>query len=380
MRIGIDCRALTGTGHTGVQEYLVQLLGALVPLDRAVSYVLFTAGRRPVLPSDGVFSAPNVTLSPHRRSNRVLTASAWAGGGPDLDTLVGGADVFFFPHVMSGGLSPTCSRVCTVHDLSFERFPEHLTVGRRFWHRAMTPRRHVRDADRVIAVSESTARDVVALYGADEARVSVIRSGVSSLFSPQTEQATRTFRAEHRLPERFILAMGTREPRKNLPATIRAFGRLATRPEHRDVGLVIVGPRGWREGDIREAVRQSPFASRIVLPGAVAPKERPLWYASASVLAYPSLFEGFGFPPLEAMAVGTPVVAARVSSVPEVVGDAGLLVDPYDVASLEGSLHAILSDAVLRGRCIQRGLRRASSFSWERTARETLDVLISAKR
>jgi len=378
MRIGIDCRVLATGRTTGIEEYLRQLLRHLIPLDRRVSYVLFGAGRNPTLPEEDVFQAENVQLSLYRRSGRALLASMRLRGKPYLDDMVGGVDVFFFPHLLFGATSPRCSRVLTVHDLSFERFPEHLSLARRAWHQFMNPRAQAERADRIIAVSRSTSRDIEALYQVPAEHITVVHSGVPSSFRPMTDVATEAFRQELGLPHRFLLALGTREPRKNLEGLVSAFELLAQQSAYRDVHLYLVGPPGWRERRLRSMALRSPVTSRIHIRDAVDAQHRTSWYACASALVYPSFTEGFGFPPLEAMAVGTPVIASRIASLPEVVGDAGLLVDPYRTESLASAMGAVLSQEALARRCIKKGLDRAATFTWDRAARQTLEVLVSA--
>ncbi|MCC6405442.1 MAG: glycosyltransferase family 4 protein [Candidatus Yanofskybacteria bacterium] len=377
MVIGIDIRVL-GTGRvSGIEEYTEQLLAHLLPLDGSVQWKLFFAGRHQLARRPWM-DLPNVSLYDARTSNRVLWARTWLTGRPHLDRLVGGADAFFFPHFLLGELSSDCRRVMTWHDLSYERMPYLLSWHRRRWHDVqMRPRTHARASDRVIAVSQATADDLVQLYGIPQERISVVHSGIDPQLRRASEQDIARWRERHGIVNPFILALGTREPRKNLPALVRAWDALRRRGDMRRVDLVLVGQDGWLEGPLYEAIRTSKDPHRVRFVGPIDAQDRACALSAASVLAYPSLLEGFGFPPLEAMACGTPVVASATSSLIEVVGDAGILVDPYRVDGLAGALEAVLQDAGLRSRMAAKGYERAARFTWSTAAERTLAVLRS---
>jgi len=231
-----------------------------------------------------------------------------------------------------------------------------------------------RRAKQVIAISESTRRDVIARLRVPAERVQTIYCGVDPSFQPLPRVDVEAFRREKGLPERFILYLGTIEPRKNIGRLAEAFANLARSSAHdmADVHLVIAGSVGWMSESTLAGIHDLPVRDRIHLPGYVPEEEKPLWYNAAICLCYPSLYEGFGLPPLEAMACGVPVIASDVSSLPEVVGDAGILVSPMDTDALMDALRRVLVDAELRAELAQRGLDRASRFSWAEAARETV--------
>jgi len=375
--VAIDVRVL-GTGRTtGIEEYTRCLLERLVKLGDGIAFKLFSAGRRPPMRTAWM-DAPGVTLIHAEISNRLLWAGARFAGRPALDRLVGGADAFFFPHFLLGATSPGVRRIMTWHDLSYERMPELFSVRQRIWHRfQMRPRQQALSADRIIAVSESTRADLVRRYGVPEERVTTVHSGIHAGMRRPPEGDIERFRARWNLPRRFILALGTREPRKNLEGLVAAFDRLAGRRQFADVHLVSVGPDGWLWTRTASRIAESPFRTRIRLMPAVTPDDRALLLSAASVLAYPSLLEGFGFPPLEAMACGTPVVAGATSALWETVGDAGLLVDPYSPDRIAHALAALLDGGPLRDTLVARGFVQAAGFTWERAARRTMDVIRS---
>lgn len=288
-----------------------------------------------------------------------------------------GIDLF---HASAYALPLLCPArsVVTVHDLSFFRFPHLFNRFNRVYLRTIT-RLSARRATRLIAVSEATARDIVDLLGVPRAKVAVVHNGVDGRFRPLPVAEVAAFRARRGLPEQFILHLGTLEPRKNLTTLVRAYARLR-RMTARPPALVLAGGRGWLDEEIFRLVGELGLGESVHFPGYVEWEEQPLWYNAAAVFAYPSLYEGFGLPPLEALACGTPVVAARTSSLPEVVGDAGLLVAPTDDHALADALRTILTDAGSRDDLSERGIHQAARFRWTTAARKTLDVYDDAGR
>lgn len=359
--IGVDIRVL-GTGRTtGVEEYTDRLLAHLISIAPNVHFKLFSAGRRPIARRPWM-DASNVSLFETGFSNRWLWFQTRCAGRPYLDQLVGGADVFFFPHFLLGATTSECRRVLTIHDLSFERFPELFSFGRRLWHRfQMQPRRQVQEADRIIAVSESTRRDLMSLYGVEPGMITTIHSGIDPM-------------PPHRPEGNYLLMLGTIEPRKNIEAVVAAFERLPA--VLGDTQLIIAGPVGWLWRRIVDRIRRSPRRSAIHLVHDITDQERRRLLSGARALIYPSLLEGFGFPPLEAMACGTPVIAAANSSILQVSGGGALLINPYSVDEIEQALWNVLNDAKLRDMLTQRGLRTISQYSWRSTAEQTLAVML----
>jgi len=256
--------------------------------------------------------------------------------------------------------------VVTVHDLSFLFYPQGFRALNRIYLRVFT-QLSVRRARRVIAVSESTKRDLVQTYRLSPGKVDVVHNGVDSSFRPLPAAQVAAFRVEHGLPESFILFVGTLEPRKNVTRLIEAYARMpGAKPP-----LLLVGGKGWLYDDLfacREALN---LTDQVHFVGYVPAEDLPLWYNAAKLFVYPSLYEGFGLPPLEAMACGTPVITSATSSLPEVVGTAGLLVDPTDVEALAAAMQRVLSDKDLQAEMQRAGLEQASAFSWRRTALQT---------
>ena len=274
-----------------------------------------------------------------------------------------------------GFVSPFAWRgptIVTTYDLSFMRFPHLFNRGNRFYLRTFCPP-SLRRADRVITISEHARRDVIELCGVRPERVTAILLAADERFKPASPEAVAAFRERHNLPDRFVLYLGTLEPRKNVELLVRAYASLRQQGSVDHV-LVLAGARGWQYDPIFELVRELGLETFVRFAGFVQDDEQALWYSSATVFAFPSLYEGFGLPLLEAMACGTPVVASRASSLPEVVGDAGLLVDPSSSDELSAALLCVLEDTAERAALASAGLARAQTFSWRRTAAETIQV------
>lgn len=266
--------------------------------------------------------------------------------------------------------------VVTVLDLSFILFPESFRPLNRLYLNLFT-RLSVRRAGRVIAISENTRQDAVRLLGLDEQKVQVVYCGVDSSFHPIARDDVAAYRRRKNLPSRFLLFVGTLEPRKNVAGVIEAYHLLRQQWKPRDgelPDLVIGGARGWYCEEVDRTIRDLNLAAHVQFPGYVPAEELPFLYNAAQVFVYPSFYEGFGLPVLEAMACGTPVVTSNRASLPEVLGNAGLTVDPDSVEQLAAALVQILIDDDMRTALGERGYQRAAGFSWDRTARDTLTV------
>jgi len=270
---------------------------------------------------------------------------------------------------------PGVAHVMTVHDTIVLRRPEWQLPDSVYAH---THKLYAiaRYATRIIADSEQTRRDVIALLGVAPERIDVIPLAAGPEFHPVTDPAEdRTVLARYGLRDSdYVLFVGTIEPRKNLVRLATAFKAAVDREPGLTTRLVLAGGRGWLTGPITEGLEALRLGERLVMPGRVPQEDLPALLREARAMAYVSLYEGFGLPPLEAMACGTPVVASAISSLPEVVGDAGLLVDPYDVGAIAAALERVLMDDALRAELAARGSARAATFSWHRTAELTVQT------
>jgi len=365
MRIAVDARLLYYR-QAGIGQYTLRLLEALTRAAPGERFLLLHDRRQPhpVLQAGNLKHIPIYTPSHHRLEGLTLPVELL----PVRPDLLHSPD-FVLP-VRRG-----YAGVVTVHDLAFLRYPEWVTAdAARYYARV---REAVHSAERVITVSECTRRDVLELLQCPAEKVRVIYEAAGAAFQPQqVAPAPREFRGRRLAPQRFILFVGTIEPRKNLPNLLRAFRLMMDRypdlePHPR---LVIAGAQGWLSESVLSLVNELRLSQETAFIGTVSAEELLWLYNAARFLAFPSFYEGFGLPPLEAMSCGTPVVATNAGSVPEVVDTAGLLVDPHDVEGWAEAMARLWGDAALRQDLRARGLERAARFSWERAAQETLAV------
>jgi len=371
-RIGIDYTAAVRQG-AGIGRYTRNLFRALAGLDAHHRYTLFVAGRGT---DDGLGAWPeNFRLRAVPVSDRWLNI-AWQRLRLPLPVqlVTGRLDLFHSPDFVLPPLMGTPA-VLTVHDLSFLRVPHCFVPAFRDYLGKAVPHSVAR-ARHILADSDSTRRDLVELLGVDPARVTVIYPGVEPRFRPVRDPETRAaVRARYDLPERFVLGLSTLQPRKNFEGLIAAFGvLLASKAAVPDVHLVISGQKGWLYDEALASAEQAGIADRVHFLGFAADDDLPALYSLASAFAFPSWYEGFGVPVLEAMACGTPVVAADNSSLPEVVGDAGLMVNAADVDGLAAALGRVLVDDELRARLAADGLARSRQFTWERAVEKLMRV------
>ena len=373
MIIAIDLRALA-SGRGGIHEYILRLVPELVRLDRSIKFKLFFNSYSQKL--RWLEDEPNGEWHQFAYPNRWLMFSSRIFFGPKLDQLVGGADVWFTPHLFVTALSPRCKQVITFHDLAWLRYPEFFTRRQNWWHRWQAPGLQAKRAGKLIAVSQSTADDLREFYNLPAEKISVIHSGIGSEFFEVRPQLIEDG-PQRNLPEKYFLSLGTIEPRKNIAGVVRAFDTLKTSGQvGADAHLVIAGNLGWDYAEVKNLITKSSWQKQIKLLGAIKPENLPELYQRAKVFVYPSFFEGFGFPPLEAMASGVPVIAGNNSSFPETLGQAALLVDSYSQTELATAMAAAWNDQSLRSKLIANGQKQSKNFSWQKAAEETLSVLI----
>ncbi len=261
--------------------------------------------------------------------------------------------------------------VLTVHDLIYRLFPQHHK-RLNYWYLNLAMPLYVHRADHIITVSEATKRDLMRLYGTPEHKITVVYEAAAPCFAPPPPARIAETRRRYGLPDRYLLTVGTIEPRKNLARLVEALAAL--RRDDPALRLVVVGARGWLTGSFERAIEQFGQQEAVICLGYVPDDDLPALYAGATVSVLASLYEGFGLPVLEAMACGAPVACSATSSVGEVAGQAALTFDPEDGEAIVATLRRLLADADLREVLRQRGLARAAEFSWQRAARETWEV------
>lgn len=354
-RVAIDAHTI-GRRATGNETYVRGLISGLAPRDD-IDVVALVDGSTHLFASLGVPPTKLAHPGPVMRLLRDLAGPRrrWS------------ADLLHVQYVRP----PWCDVpvVCTVHDISFEHFPEMFT-RRAVARMRLTIPWSARHSSMVLTGSQHSRGDLLDRYALDADRVRVTAYAADPWFRPQTPDQVNSVRLRLGLPQEYILCVGNLQPRKNLPRLVEAYARLpADRP-----ALVIVGQRAWLDDPLFASVRELRLDRETFLTGYVDAADLPAVYAGATAFAYPSLFEGFGLPVLEAMACGAPTLASLTSSIPEVAGEAALLVDPTDVGAIADGLARLIDDDALRSRLSTAGIQRAAQFSWQRCAQETVEA------
>lgn len=356
-----------GTGLAGNETYAANLIEALAETDAENSYTLYVTKQSAVERFRGRWPHVRVRRTlPHTPLVRIpLTLSAELRRRP--------VDILHVQYT-APPLAP-CAVVATIHDLSFEHLPETFTRRSRAQLR-LTVRRTAKRAAHVITPSEFTRRDIIETYGLDPSRVSAIPLAASEGFRPVTdEREVGSVLGRYGIRGEYVLAVGSIQPRKNLARLVRAYSDLRReRGRVKLPQLVLVGKQAWLYDSILKTIEDEGIRQSVVLTGYVSESELPALYSGARCFVYPSVFEGFGLPPLEAMRCGAPVLVGNRTSLPEVVGDAALTFDPFDAGEIARAIARVLDDARLRDELKRRGLERAALFDWRNTARMTLQV------
>ncbi len=360
-RIAISAPLLAPPGSyrsAGIHTYIQHSLQHMAAADPELQLTLFTAHPPADLPAAIEVRRPRWNTD--RPARRILWEQiALPAAARHADALH--ATAFVAPIVQ---LRPS---IVTIYDVSFALFPQFFRGFNQTYLRLGT-RWSARRARRIIAISECARRDVHRLYNVPLDRITVAYPGVDETLQRRTPDQIQEFRRSKDLPEKFLLYLGTLEPRKNLTMLVRAFAQL--KRECPDALLVLAGGVGWLADEVFAALDACGVRDSVRLPGFVAAAEKDLWYAAATAFVFPSLYEGFGMPPLEAMACGTPVLASQAASLPEVIGEAGLLLAPDDVGSWAAAMQRVWLDAAYRAELADRGVKQAQQFTWQATSRQ----------
>jgi glycosyltransferase involved in cell wall biosynthesis len=363
MRIAIDARKLR---DYGIGTYVRNLLRELARQDRDTDYVVICRPEdRPLVGALGEnFRIVPEAAPPYSLAEQVRVP---------LDLRRQGVELFHEPHYVLPPLTP-CRAVVTIHDCIHLRFPQYLPTRGAYAYARLFLWSATRQADRVITVSEASKRDILDYFHIPPEKIEVIYNGIDERFlTPPPEEEVVRVRERYQLDAPFLLYAGNIKPHKNLERLVQAFG-LLRRDGFDDLRLLLIGDEISKYAPLRHAVHQHRLHKHVRFFGFVSDQTLAALYRLASVFVFPSLYEGFGLPPLEAMASGTPVVTSNVSSLPEVVGDAALLVDPYDPEAIAGGIRMVLTDPGLRAALRERGLRRVREFSWERSVRRVREI------
>lgn len=363
MRIGIDAR-LVFYNRAGIGEYIIQLTEALASLEPPDDIFLLLQSRKDkgaIVSSNG-FLRKSLWTPSHNRFEQVTLSF-------EISRL--GLDLLHSPDFIPP-FNRNCKSVITIHDLAFLLYPHFLTKESARYYGQID--QAWRKTDHIIAVSEATKHDCIKMLGVPEKKITVIHEAANPIYQPlPKDEARQVVKAKYQLDQDFILFVGTIEPRKNLPGLLQAYRRLRDNYKREEI-LVLRGSKGWLWEEVYETVARLNLEKHVAFLGRVPSEDLVYLYNAAGLLVHPSFYEGFGLTPLEAMTCGVPVVASNISSLPEVVGDAALLIDPHDIDGLTVAIWRVLTEEELRKDLVCKGLKRAQKFSWQEAARKTLEV------
>lgn len=389
MRIGIDMRALLTGAISGVEQYTISVLTELLRIDPNNTYVLFYVSYKNIdqlmielLNRYPILKSRNVEIRKLKWVDLPLLLHAFFKplNWPKADRICGGLDVMWLPAPRLLPLSPACAKVTTFHDLIFLIFPQFYTLTSRIWQWQMSYGYEARTSDQIIAVSANTKRDMVKLLHTDPGKIQVVYEGVAKeFFAPSDQALFHQLKTRWQLPDQYIYFVGSVEPRKNLVTVVQALNLLRTHPSD-TIKLVVSGGKSWLEHELYQTIQQLGLADRVIFTGRVEEGEKIALFQHALAFVFPSFYEGFGLMVLEAYASGCPVIASNTSALPEVAGDAGILIDPTDATALAHAIERLSTDPEYRQSLISKGYHLVQHFNWETAARRTLLILEQAVR
>lgn len=370
MRIGVDLSAIQST-KSGVDWYTHHIIKEMIRLVGPEERLYLFSNRETGFEEEAAAN-DKVTLV----RSRVRYQEPWRQLFLPLLLKRHRIDVCFFTNFVISVLSG-CPMVLTIHDFSFKLFPRTHSLRNVIWARSLVPV-SVRRCRRIIAVSNHTKLDLLRLMNVNQDKVAVVYEGAAAQFVPEPEPGDADVLAGYDIRQPYVLYVGTLEPRKNLITLVKSFNEVAEKVE--DVQLVLAGRRGWMAQSIFDEIKERELLPRVRITGYVPDGHLAALYRQAAAFVYPSLYEGFGLPPLEAMASGTPVIVSQSSSLPEVIGDAGLYINPLDAGELAAAIEKVISDGDLSASLVAKGLEQAGRFSWRRAAEETMEILRETAR
>lgn len=389
MNIGVDLRTIIEKYRTGVGEFTVELLTSIFKADQANHYYLFANSwdiKKKALPT---WNQPNVHFVLTRWPNKLLNLSLLILRWPKLDKFIcehaetkpAKLDYLYSPNFNFFACSNQTKQILMIHDLTFNLFKQYFTIRQNLWHKLLAPRRQCLTAYRLLTPSASTKNDLINCYKINSEKITVLNPGIGPDFEkflanpPEVKaRLVSAVRQKYHLPDRFALCIGTIEPRKNLTGLIAGFS--AAYPKlPTNFKLVIAGAPGWKNKKIYEAAAASSAHNSIKFLGYIAAEDKPALYAAAEVFIFPSFYEGFGFPVLEAMYLGLPTITSARSSLTEIAGTAAILIDPHHPEQIASNLLSLLTDRKLFETKKIAGQNQAKKFSWQNAAAEWLKII-----
>ncbi len=378
MNIVIDVRPLMGGKWSGVETYIYHLIKYISKQDPSDTYILFanaSSNEKRYIPD---FGRDNIKIIQTHIPNKILNIGLLFFGYPKLDKLIEKKvhlkiDAFVFPDLRPYALSKKTTAVQTVHDLCFERFPYFFSRKSRLWFKLLKAKKLILKADKIVAVSKSTKEDLEKIYQIPSQKIQVIYEGIDNDFSSKINDLSWiNIKIKYQIPENYFLFLSTLEPRKNLKNLLLAFEEYKKRTIN-DTKLILVGQK---QSDIFSKLHIQ-TSKDVIQTGFISEDEKPYFYKNAKALVYPSFFEGFGLPLLEAMKCNTPIITSNSSSMPEIAGNSAIYINPTDVNSIVEALGKI-DDPVIRKKLSDNSHEQIKKFSWQQCAQLTLEIIKTA--
>ena len=382
MKIGIDISTLTDAYFSGVSEYSYNLIQKIIEKDRKNEYILYFNSFAPKNLKIKFFEYQNVKIVQTRYPNKFFNyVMQNLFKHPCIDKILGKVDLFFSPHLNFYNYTRAPKKIITIHDLSFIRYPEFFSLRKNLWHKMINIKKTLRKYDKIIAVSNNTKKDLMELFSIPESKIQVIYSGIEDNLQKISGQELNLiknnykFKQKYNLPKKFILYLGTIEPRKNIENTIKAF-EIFFKKNSGASGwkLVIAGASGWKNKNIFKIWKNSPQKNNIKFIGYVDKNDKKYLYNLASLFIFSSYYEGFGFPPLEALSCECPVITANNSSLSEIIGNCSISINPYDIFSITRAieLHCLnkVDNNILGGKFTNI----KKKYSWDKCAEKYLSL------
>lgn len=370
MRIGIDIRHLCNEHHSGIGYYTINLINALSKIAPDDNFFLFATGSTQRLSKLPTFNGKNIHLVKRSIPNKLLTIAMKAPGGKTLESFFSEKiDCWLFPNLNI--VRTNLPYAITMHDVSFSLFPQFFTPKQTLWHRQTNIKQLLEDARQIFSVSKKTKYDIQDIFNIEPKKIKITHLGVDQSFHSKREPSDQNYIRHYGISAPYILTLSTLEPRKNIESVIEAFDHI----EDKELHLVIAGGSGWKTTSISQSLIRAKHRDRIHILGYVADKHKAALMREASAFIFPSFYEGFGLPILEAMACGAPVITSFTSSMPEVAQDAAIFVDPFNTRDIEQAINCICKNLELQSLLSKRGIAQAKKFTWEKTAKITLKQL-----
>lgn len=373
LRIGVDGRVLQESKPSGIPQYALNILTEIAKLDKKNHYIIFYNSFRNIKKTIPFFGS-NFESKVYRFPNKILEWLWKIFPYPKIDKLLA-VDVFFSPHFLLLPLSKNAKKVITIHDLSFEKDKKYFSFRKNLWHWQMNPKKICRNANKIIAVSLNTKKDLIGLYKIRSEKIKVIYNGAIKIIDLYDNKKNEyEFLDKWGLEtKKYILFLATLEPRKNITSIIDALNIIK---EKTDYKLAIAGKRGWLFKNIFKKVKKYNLEERVIFTDFVTEEEKHFLFASASLFVFPSFYEGFGIPLLEAKNYNLPIITSAVSPLPEIMKDAAILVNPHNIEDIAEAMLEVINNKKIGGILMQKG-NNLKNYSWEESAKQTLEYILN---